>query len=65
MQLTKNGEEKMNRNDFYSEYRDELEYHGSTSIRRVRVSRGRVLFKDWLHFDSVEEALEYFCENND
>jgi hypothetical protein len=50
----------MVRNVVYSTHRIYFVYHGSTTIERVRKEAGRVLFRDWLLFDSVEEAEEYF-----
>ncbi|MFZ7126344.1 MAG: hypothetical protein ACOWWM_09355 [Desulfobacterales bacterium] len=43
-------------------YRETLEYHGSTTVERIRERAGRVLWKEWLEFDSVEEARDYFNE---
>lgn len=42
------------------EYEDAYEYLGSTTIEVTRRSLGRVVWKDWLIFDSVEEARTYF-----
>jgi hypothetical protein len=53
-------EGKMVRRVVYSTHRICFVYHGSTTIERVRKEAGRVLFRDWLLFDSVEEAEEYF-----
>lgn len=37
-----------------------LEYHGNTSILRIRKYPRNVVLKQWLLFDSVEEAMDYF-----
>jgi hypothetical protein len=44
------------------DYDDAYEYHGSTTIEVTRHQFGRVVWKDWLIFDSVEEARTYFDE---
>jgi hypothetical protein len=38
-----------------------FEYHGNTAIERIRRQRGRVR-RDWLFFDSAEEAEAFFNE---
>jgi len=44
----------------YPRYYDLFEYHGSTQVVRIRRQGKRILRKDWLTFNSVEEALDYF-----
>ena len=44
----------------YPEYCDCFEYHGSTTIELTRKQGDDVLWRDWLLFDSVEEAAEFF-----
>ena len=44
----------------YQTYRDCYEYHGNTSIVLTRKKGGITVWQDWLLFDSVEEAAEYF-----
>jgi len=44
----------------HSEYLDYFEYHGSTTIELVRKKNGVTIMHDWIIFDSVEEAEEYF-----
>jgi hypothetical protein len=41
-------------------YNDCFEYHGSTVIEHTRTRSGVTLWRDWIIFDSVEEAVEYF-----
>ncbi|GAB6094678.1 hypothetical protein JCM14469_09300 [Desulfatiferula olefinivorans] len=41
-------------------HREYLEYHGNTSIVRVRITRRKTVERTWLLFDTVEEAMEYF-----
>jgi hypothetical protein len=42
------------------DYQDCYEYHGSTMIERLRRGTGRIVKRDWLLFDSVEEAQDFF-----
>ncbi len=44
------------------DYDDAYEYHGSTTVERTRRKQGRVVWKEWLIFDTVEEASLYFNE---
>jgi hypothetical protein len=46
----------------YPDYQEALEYHGSTTVEVTRRCGGRVVWKDWLIFDSVEEALAFYSE---
>ncbi|HHP7235739.1 MAG TPA: hypothetical protein ACFCUC_14000 [Desulfobacterales bacterium] len=49
----------------YSTYDEIFEYHGGTTIQRTRKKLGETVWQDWLMFDSVEAAIEYFnncCE---
>ena len=50
----------MTQAEFFSEYQDVYEYHGNTEIERVRKRGEWVLFREWLLFDSVEEAEQFF-----
>lgn len=38
-----------------------FEYHGNTAIERIRKQKGKIR-RDWLYFDSAEEAVEFFNE---
>lgn len=50
----------MKKHERYISYQDDFEYHGSTAIERIRKQRGKVVRRDWIIFNSVEEAQEYF-----
>ena len=39
------------------------EYHGNTVIELTRKKAGQTVFRDWMMFDSVEEAADYFYDN--
>jgi len=48
------------------DYYDCYEYHGNTMIELTRKQNGNTIWRDWILFDSVEEATEYFndsCED--
>jgi len=50
----------MTNNISYPNYYDSYEYHGSTTIEQTRNQDGRIIWRDWIIFDTVEEATEYF-----
>jgi len=50
----------MRKHEFYPNHHDYYEYHGNTEIVKLTERNGRVIRQDWIIFDSVEEALEYF-----
>lgn len=39
---------------------DYYEYHGNTTIELTRKSQGDAVSRDWIIFNSVEEAADYF-----
>ena len=41
-------------------YSDTYEYHGNTAIEHTRTLAGEIVLRDWIMFDTVEEASEYF-----
>jgi hypothetical protein len=45
----------------YQDYEETYEYHGNVAIERIRLQDGSVE-RDWLYFDSTEEAVEFFNE---
>ena len=50
----------MKKSEFYSNYHDCFEYHGNTEIERIRKKAGKTIRRDWIVFDSVDEAMECF-----
>jgi hypothetical protein len=50
----------MTRCEFDQQYREYFEYHGNTIIERTVKQFDHVIRRDWLLFDTVEEAEEYF-----
>jgi hypothetical protein len=55
-------ETNMTRQLICDAYDDCFEYHGSTVIEHTRTQAGVTLWRDWIIFDSVEEAVDYFNE---
>ena len=45
----------------YPDYQESYEYHGNTAIERTRFKDGSVE-RDWIHFDTAEEAVTFFNE---
>jgi len=51
----------MRKHELYPTHHDFFEYYGNTEIVRIRKQKnGTTIRRDWLIFDSVEEAMEYF-----
>lgn len=46
--------------EVYPSFLDYFEYDGGTNIRLIRKQSGQTILQDWLMFDTVEAALEYF-----
>ena len=50
----------MRKYELYTNYHDFFEYFGNTEIERIRMQGNQAVRRDWIIFDSVEEAMEYF-----
>ena len=50
----------MIRYESYPDYQNCYEYHGNTSVEITRKQDGFAIKRDWILFDSVEEAQEFF-----
>lgn len=50
----------MRKHELYTTYHDYFEYFGNTEIERIRKQAGKTVRRDWIIFNTVEEALEYF-----
>ena len=50
----------MIKQELFSTYNDVFEYYGNTEISRIRKEKGASVMQDWLLFDSIDEAMEYF-----
>ena len=53
----------MIRYESYPNYYDCYEYHGNTAVEITRKRGGVTIWRDWLMFDSVEEADAYFNDS--
>ena len=53
----------MTKHEFYSDYHESFEYHGNTAVEITRKQGGITIKRDWILFDSVEEAQDFFYEN--
>ena len=42
---------------------ERFEYHGSTIVVRIQTVKGSIPRRDWLLFDTVAEAADYFNQN--
>ena len=49
--------------DSQIDFQDHYEYHGCTTIERKRKQGEITIWRDWIIFDSVEEAKQYFNDN--
>jgi hypothetical protein len=50
----------MRKTELTTMYHDSFEYFGNTEIERIRKRSGRTVRRDWIIFDSVEDAMEFF-----
>ena len=41
------------------------EYHGNTTVERIVKKQGKTVKREWLQFDTVEEAMNFFNEFNE
>jgi len=49
--------------NYYSDYYENYEYHGNTAVEITLVKNGVTIKRDWIFFDSVQEAQNFFYEN--
>ncbi len=50
----------MRKYELTTDYHDHFEYFGSTEIERIRMQGEKVIKHDWINFDTVVEAMEFF-----
>lgn len=53
----------MQTKDILPRENERFEYHGSTIVERIQTIRGSSPQRDWLLFDTVEEAADFYYEN--
>ena len=56
------GDNKMTGQEFHPYYEDCYEYHGNTVVEFIRKLSGTIIKRDWILFDSVDEAQDFFNE---
>jgi hypothetical protein len=49
--------------NYYSDYFENYEYHGNTAVEITLIKNGVTIKRDWVFFDSVQEAQDFFYEN--
>lgn len=54
----------MTKHIFERPFHEYFEYHGNTVIEHVKKMGGITISRNWLLFDSVAEAQEFFNEKN-
>lgn len=54
---------EMTRHEVYPDYHERYEYHGNTAIEIIRKQGRTTIKQDWILFDSVEEAQDFFYDN--
>ena len=59
----KKGGANMTKHIFNPDYHDCYEYHGNTTIELTRRQGEITLWRDWINFDTVQEAADYFNEH--
>jgi hypothetical protein len=52
----------MKKKRHHANFLDILEYFGNTEIKRIRKKGNDIIRRDWLIFDSIDEAMTYFNE---
>ena len=50
----------MRAQEIYTDYHDHFEYFGNTEIERIRMQGEKIIKHDWINFDTVDEAMEFF-----
>ncbi len=56
------GAKTMTKHIINAEYYDCYEYHGNTTIELTRKQGEITVWRDWISFDTVQEATDYFNE---
>ena len=55
-------DKNMTKHVYNPDYHDCYEYHGNTTIELTRKQGEITIWRDWITFDTVEEATDYFNE---
>jgi len=54
----------MRKHELYTDYHVHFEYSGNTEIERIRKQGEKTLRHDWIIFDTVDEAMEFFNDRS-
>jgi hypothetical protein len=54
------GGHQMRKHELYQEFHDQFEYFGNTEIERIRKKGSKTIRRDWIIFNTVDEAMEFF-----
>lgn len=49
--------------NYYSDYHESFEYHGNTAVEVNLKKNGVTIKRDWIFFNSVQEAQDFFYDN--
>ena len=52
----------MDKHKLVKKYYEYFEYYGSTAIKRIKKRGRKIISREWILFDSIEEAREFFNE---
>lgn len=55
----------MTKHIFDRAYHEYFEYHGNTTIEHIRKKGSATIGRDWLIFNSVEEAQDFFNDKTE
>ena len=50
----------MRKHELYTDYHDHFEYFGNTEIARIRIQGDKTIRHDYIIFDTVDEAMDFF-----
>jgi hypothetical protein len=50
----------MRKQEQHTDYHDHFEYFGNTEIERIRKQGEKTIRHDWIIFDTVDEAMDFF-----
>jgi len=54
----------MRTQEICTDYQDHFEYFGNTEIEHIRMQGEKVIKHDWIMFDTVDEAMEFFNDHS-
>jgi hypothetical protein len=54
----------MRTQEIYTDYHDHYEYFGNTEIERIRKQGEKIIRHDWIIFNTVEEAMDFFNDRS-